>query len=169
MTSTKTRIDFQALKASVSMHDVLAHYGLLDTMTERKNGQQLVGPSPFRDGKSRTAFKVNPAQKCWYDFGLKQGGSVIDFVAVKEAVGIREAAERLVSWFGAAEEETAVDPSSTEASALDIYTQPPLDRAQVFFALALSALNELPEAERQQQTIRFAKALVLRLGALHHA
>ena len=167
MVSGKAHIDFQALKASVSMRDVLAHYGHLDRMEEKKNGTQLVGPSPFRDGKSRTSFKVDPAKECWYDFGLKQGGSVIDFVAVKEAVGIREAAERLVSWFGGESEteEASGDSAPGEASALEIFAQPPLDRAQVFFALSLSALAELDEAERQRQIVRFAKALVLKLTA----
>ena len=161
---TKPHIDFKALKSSISMADVLSRYGHLDRMEEKKNGTQLVGPSPFREGKSRTSFKVDPAKECWYDFGLKKGGSVIDFVAVKEGVGIREAAERLVGWF-AEDEKTPPDGSLVDASALDIFTLPPLDRAQVFFALSLSALAELDEGERQRQTIRFAKALLFKLEA----
>jgi DNA primase len=93
----KGYVAFDEVKRAVSMEAVLARYGLLDGLT--KKGQNLAGPCPFCQGKSSRQFQVNLAKNAWYCFGCKEGGNVLDFVAKREGVSVREAALMLDSWF----------------------------------------------------------------------
>lgn len=103
----KGYVPFDEVKRAVSIEVVLAHYELLEGLI--KKGQNLAGPCPFCKGKSARQFQVNPVKNAWYCFGCKQGGNVLDFVAKREGVGVREAALMLDSWFelGLAEVEAA--------------------------------------------------------------
>ena len=52
--------------------------------------------SPLQAEKT-ASFKVNPKLNTWYDFGLKQGGNIIDFVMIKWDKSFYEALEFLSS------------------------------------------------------------------------
>jgi len=50
--------------------------------------------SPFRDDQN-TSFKVDYRQNLWYDFGTREGGSIIDLVIKLENCAFHEAAAKL--------------------------------------------------------------------------
>ena len=91
-------IGFDALKQSVSMVQVLDHYGLLDRL--HRSGDSLSGACPIHAGHNKASFRVSTSRNCWICFGAcHAGGSIIDFVSRKEGVGIREAALLIQDWF----------------------------------------------------------------------
>ncbi|MGI8602820.1 MAG: CHC2 zinc finger domain-containing protein [Verrucomicrobiales bacterium] len=76
----KPYIDFGALKACVSMTQVLEHYGLMAQMRSIKNGESLEGPCPIHKGTKPDQFKVSTTKNCWNCFSdCKCGGNVLDF------------------------------------------------------------------------------------------
>jgi DNA primase len=90
-------VSFAEVKRAVSMEAVLAHYELFTSFT--KKGQNLAGPCPFSRAHSARQFQVNLSKNAWYCFGCKEGGNILDFVAKREKIGVREAALRLDAWF----------------------------------------------------------------------
>ena len=98
----KPYIDFAAIKAQVSITQVLEHYGLLGQMRSIRNGDGLEGPCPINKGSSDDNFKVSVSKNCWNCFGndCKCGGNVLDFVAKMEKVDAHEAAHLMNGWFG---------------------------------------------------------------------
>ena len=99
MTKTATRfVDFRAVKAAVTMEQVLAHYQLSERFKRSKDS--LSGPCPIHQGTNTTQFRVSLSKNCWNCFSeCKCGGNVLDFVAKMENVDPMEAANRLVEWF----------------------------------------------------------------------
>jgi len=99
MSKTETRyVDFRAVKAAVSMEQVLQHYGALDHF--KRGHDSLSGPCPIHLGTNPTQFRVSLSKNCWNCFGDCQGGgNVLDFVARMENVPTMEAANRIVDWF----------------------------------------------------------------------
>ena len=97
---SKPYIDFAAVKAAVTMTQVLEHYGLMASMTPKKGGEALEGPCPIHKGDSPDQFKVSIPKNCWNCFGdCKSGGNVLDFVAKMENCDPQEAAIRMNGWF----------------------------------------------------------------------
>jgi DNA primase len=92
-------IDFTELKRQVSIRDVLARYGLLDGLQEKKPGK-LVGPCPIHGGKNGTSFNVDVDKNVFHCFSECGGGNVLDLVMKIEGCTIREAGEKLADWFG---------------------------------------------------------------------
>src|SRR5437588_9851970 len=75
-------VDFKAVKAVVSMLQVLEHYGLAGSF--KRSGNSLSGPCPLHGGENRTQFRVSLEKNCWNCFGTcKGGGNILDFVARK--------------------------------------------------------------------------------------
>ncbi|TVM03348.1 MAG: hypothetical protein CV087_05635 [Candidatus Brocadia sp. WS118] len=92
-------VDFKTIKKSISMLQVLEHYGLAQTL--KGNGDSLSGPCPLHGGQTKGQFKVSTSKNCWHCFGqCKSGGNVLDFVSLKENIGIREAAIYLMERIG---------------------------------------------------------------------
>ena len=91
-------VDFKAVKAAVSMLQVLEHYGLAESF--KRSGNSLSGPCPLHGGQNRTQFRVSLDKNCWNCFGTcNGGGNILDFVAHKEGCSLREAALKLCDWF----------------------------------------------------------------------
>ncbi len=91
-------VGFNALKQSVSMTQVLDRYGLLEKL--HRSGDNLSGVCPVHHGHNPGQFRVSLSRNCWICFGdCSAGGSIIDFVARIEGVGIREAGLRIQEWF----------------------------------------------------------------------
>jgi DNA primase len=91
-------IGFDRVKQFVSMEQVLQRYGLLEKL--RRSGESLSGVCPVHRGHNPTQFRVNLSRNCWICFGdCHAGGSIIDFVARMERVGIRDAGLLLQDWF----------------------------------------------------------------------
>jgi DNA primase len=91
-------IDFTALKHNVSIEDVLARYGMLGGLQEKKPGR-LVGPCPIHGGKNGTSFNVDVEKNVFHCFSECGGGNVLDLVMKVEKCSIREAGEKLSDWF----------------------------------------------------------------------
>ncbi len=94
-------LDFKAIKAQVPIRDALARLGFLDELREKPGGK-LVGSCPIHGGRSGNSFHVDTSRNIWNCFGGCGGGNVLDLVAKAENCEIREAAEKLASWFNLA-------------------------------------------------------------------
>ena len=57
-------VDFKAVKAAVSMLQVLERYGLAEKF--KRSGDSLSGPCPLHDGQNPTQFRVSIGKNCWY-------------------------------------------------------------------------------------------------------
>jgi DNA primase len=121
-------VNFKAIKAAVTMEQVLQHYGLLDKF--KKGGDSLSGPCPIHKGSNPTQFRVSVSKNVWHCFSeCKHGGNVLDFIAKMEDVSIHAAAHKAIEWFNldpetmsAASEENEERPS--EASESDTTSAP---------------------------------------------
>lgn len=91
-------VDFKAVKAAVTMEQVLQHYSLLGQFKRR--GDSLSGPCPLHNGTNPTQFRVSISKNVWNCFSqCKGGGNVLDFVARKEEITVHAAALKLCEWF----------------------------------------------------------------------
>jgi DNA primase len=106
-------VDFHAVKAVVTMEQVLDHYGLTQQLTRK--GDTLNGPCPIHNGKNPTQFRVSLSKNCWNCFGeCKHGGNVLDFVSRMEPCDLLQAAHRLIEWFSLSIGEAGL-PSNAQA------------------------------------------------------
>ncbi|MCI0537350.1 MAG: CHC2 zinc finger domain-containing protein [Verrucomicrobiales bacterium] len=98
-TSKGDFVDFSRVKKSVTIVQILEHYGLPSKL--QQNGDKFTGPCPIHNGDNPTHFRVSISKNCWNCFGkCKRGGNILDFVSLKEGVSIREAALRIQKWLG---------------------------------------------------------------------
>jgi DNA primase len=112
-------VGFDVLKRSVSMVQILERYGLLDRL--HRSGDSLSGACPLHAGHNKTQFRVSISKNCWICFGdCHGGGSIVDFVARKEGIGIRDAALLIQDWFN-------LQPSATNAPQAPRTTSPDLE------------------------------------------
>jgi DNA primase len=97
-------VSFDAVKAQVSIEDVLRRYGLFDAL--KQQGAQRVGRCPFHTD-SQASFKVTLERNIWHCFGAcRRGSDVIDLVCAAEDITTghrthnrRQAALLLQEWF----------------------------------------------------------------------
>ncbi|KAB7645549.1 CHC2 zinc finger domain-containing protein [Polymorphobacter fuscus] len=99
------RIDIDALKASVSLADVVGRRVKL-----RRVGRELVGLCPFHDERT-PSFGVNDDKGMFHCFGCGANGDVVRFVMQSEGLSFLDAAR----WLGAGEW-PAVDPVTRQAA-----------------------------------------------------
>ena len=92
-------VSFKVLKETVSMSQLLEHYGLLSGF-KPQGTDGLAGACPLHGGTNPTQFKVSISKNCWHCFGGCRGGNVLDFVMAMEKVEVRQAALLLSQWFG---------------------------------------------------------------------
>ena len=91
-------VDFKAVKAAISMEQVLDHYSLLDKF--KRSGDSLSGPCPIHKGSNPTQFRVSVSKNIWHCFSkCKHGGNVLDFIAKMEQASIHAAALKTIEWF----------------------------------------------------------------------
>lgn len=90
-----TWIDFKAVKDAARFEPVLERYGLELT----KKGSELTGLCPFHED-SKPSFSVNTEKRLFHCFACKAKGNILDFVAKKEGVSVRRAAELVCEWLG---------------------------------------------------------------------
>ncbi len=118
----KKWVDFKSVKNAVSMEAVLRHYAV---KVYRANKDHVRGKCPLpthTSPASKLSFVVNTTKNVWScksDSCVagregKTGGNVLDFVAVMEKCSIREAAEKLASWF-AVQADIPLLPKAAEA------------------------------------------------------
>jgi DNA primase len=103
-----TFVDFKAVKAAITMEQLLTHYRLIDRFKHGKDS--LSGPCPIHDGSNPTQFRISISKNVWNCFSTcKRGGNVLDFIAAMEDVSIHAAALKAIQWFN-------LDPEAMSAS-----------------------------------------------------
>ena len=101
-------VDFKAVKAAITMEQVLEHYGLMDKF--KRGTDSLNGPCPIHGGSNPTQFRVSISKNIWNCFSeCKHGGNVLDFIARMDDVSIHAAALKAIEWFN-------LDPEAMSAS-----------------------------------------------------
>ena len=101
-------VDFKAIKAAITMEQVLQHYGLIDQF--KKVGDSLSGPCPIHKGSNPTQFRVSVSKNIWNCFSeCKHGGNTLDFITRMENVSIHAAAMKAIEWF-------SLDPGAMSAN-----------------------------------------------------
>ena len=84
-------IQYRELKQRVTIEQVLAHYKVPTT----KKGSQHVAECPFCTGTFKASFEKN----CFICFSCDAKGNILDFVAKKEGMSIKEAGYLLFATF----------------------------------------------------------------------
>jgi DNA primase len=91
-------VDFNAVRAAITMEAVLEHYGLLDRFTRK--GETLIGPCPIHKGSNPTQFHVSLEKNLWHCFSeCKHGGNALDFIMKMENLSVHAAALKAIDWF----------------------------------------------------------------------
>lgn len=107
-------VNFKAVKAAITLEQVLEHYDLLGQF--KRSGDSLSGPCPIHKGSNPTQFRVSISKNIWNCFSeCKHGGNVLDFIARMDNVSIHAAATRAIEWFHLDPEAMAAD-SEAEAA-----------------------------------------------------
>lgn len=83
-------MDRNQIIADNPIQSVIESYGIKLV----KKGAELAGLCPFHADKS-PSMRVNIAKQTWFCDPCQKGGSVIDFVSMKEGISISEAMQRL--------------------------------------------------------------------------
>ena len=125
MSKTKF-VDFKAVKAAITMEQVLTHYGILDKF--KPGTDSLNGPCPIHGGSNPTQFRVSISKNIWNCFSeCKHGGNVLDFIAKMDDVSIHAAALKAIEWFNLDSEAMSAgdgDEQSNEAQKADTTPAP---------------------------------------------
>jgi DNA primase len=96
--SKSSFVDFRAVKAAITMEQVLERYGLMDSF--KRSGDSLSGPCPIHKGSNPTQFRVSLSKNVWNCFSeCKHGGNTLDFIARMEKISIHAAATKAIEWF----------------------------------------------------------------------
>lgn len=143
----KEWVDFNAVKAAVTMQMVLDHYGINGLP---KSGEELRGPCPIHKGtRPSKTFTVNlrkNAFKC-FSTSCEARGNVLDFVAAMENCSVRDAALKLRDWFKVGESQSPSEHSEQQNTAAEvcrgIYEDPSGGRYEVISTAAM--LGDLQE------------------------
>lgn len=134
----KDWVDFQEVKAAVSVEMALAHYGVT---LRRVNKHSLRGACPLPihpKGSNQKSFGVSTGKNAWScqvpdcvasRIGRK-GGNVLDFVAVMEDCSIRDAALRLRDWFHVGEDVGEDDVPSEDVPDAEPTREEPVARRE---------------------------------------
>jgi len=109
MPKSSAYIDFAAVKAAVSLQQILDHYGLMPTLN-RSGTESLRGCCPIHKGTSPDQFCVTLSKNAWKCFSeCQHGGNQIDFVMRMENCSLHEAAWKMNDWFKLGLEKNATE------------------------------------------------------------
>lgn len=101
-------VDFRAVKAAITMEQLLGHYQILDQF--KRTGDSLNGPCPIHKGSNPTQFRVSTTKNIWNCFSdCEHGGNTLDFITKMEKCSIHAAALKAIEWFN-------LDPEAMSAS-----------------------------------------------------
>src|SRR5476651_2433482 len=106
-------VDFKAIKAAITMEQLLGHYHILDQF--KRTGESLNGPCPIHKGSNPTQFRVSTTKNIWNCFSdCEHGGNTLDFIAKMEKVSIHAAALKAIGWFNLDPEAMSVSDDKAE-------------------------------------------------------
>ena len=101
-------VDFRAVKAAITMEQLLGHYNILDQF--KRTGDSLNGPCPIHKGSNPTQFRVSTTKNLWNCFSdCEHGGNTLDFICKMEKCSVHAAALKAIEWFN-------LDPEAMSAS-----------------------------------------------------
>lgn len=134
-------LDFKQIKAKAQVKPVLERFGILEHLEER--GPELVGWCPLgREHGKADSFAFNVEKRSFQCFACKARGSVLDFIAKHQDIGLREAAKIALGILG---EEAAPPEGKPEAVKGRPYGKPARSEANA------------PKPETRRGTERTAK------------
>ena len=91
------KVDFQELKATISIEQVLAW---LSIDLKKTGAHQLRGVCPIHGGSNDRQFVVSTDKNLWHCFGdCHGGGDIIELVARMQKVSQKQAAEMIAAHF----------------------------------------------------------------------
>jgi len=112
MSKTKF-VDFRAVKAAITMEQLLQHYGILDQF--KRTGESLNGPCPIHKGSNPTQFRVSTTKNLWNCFSdCEHGGNALDFICKMEKCSVHAAALKAIEWFNLDPEAMAAGDDKAE-------------------------------------------------------
>jgi DNA primase len=127
-------VDFKAIKAAITMEQLLGHYHILDQF--KRTGDSLNGPCPIHKGSNPTQFRVSTTKNIWNCFSdCEHGGNTLDFIAKMEKCSIHAAALKAIEWFN-------LDPEAMAASDDKAETAEPKTSTPAPKPAARPAVNE---------------------------
>lgn len=94
---TKNWVDFKRIKGLVTVGHIVGHYHL---SLKPAKGSELIGSCPFHD-EEKPSFRMNTDKRVFHCFGCGAKGNMLDFIAKKEEVSIKQAALLASEWFDA--------------------------------------------------------------------
>ena len=142
-------VDFKAVKAAITMEQVLQHYGLLEKF--KRGTDSLNGPCPIHKGSNPTQFRVSLSKNIWNCFSeCKHGGNVLDFIAEMEKVSIHAAALKAIEWFNLNPEAMAANNDRDEPGE----TKPPAPKAAAK-PTSLPRPTPVPESSAPNTPLKF--------------
>ena len=122
MSKTKF-VNFRAVKAAITMEQLLGHYQILDQF--KRTGDSLNGPCPIHKGSNPTQFRVSTTKNIWNCFSdCEHGGNTLDFIVKMEKCSIHAAALKAIEWFNLDLEAMSASDGKAEAPA-EKAPQPP--------------------------------------------
>jgi len=108
-------VDFRAVKAAITMEQLLQHYGVLDQF--KRTGDSLNGPCPIHKGSNPTQFRVSTTKNLWNCFSdCEHGGNTLDFITKMEKCSIHAAALKAIEWFNLDPEAMAAGDDKADAA-----------------------------------------------------
>jgi len=114
MSKTKF-VDFRAVKAAITMEQLLGHYNILDQF--KRTGDSLNGPCPIHKGSNPTQFRVSTTKNIWNCFSdCEHGGNTLDFITKMEKCSIHAAALKAIEWFNLDPEAMTASDDNAEAA-----------------------------------------------------
>ena len=126
---------------------------------KKHQGNELWYKSPFRDEKT-ASFKIDVRQNLWHDFGMGEGGSVIDLVMQLRNIDFKTALTVLVSEFS----EDNLAPLKTEKSVFQKNRElPQAGKAQEIFIL--KAVKDFPFSENLEKYIVQERGIDLKVAS----
>ena len=98
METQKAWVDFNLIKAAVTMEMLIVQYGITGLA---RQGDELRGVCPIHQGKSKREFAINLTKNtfCCFAPACKVRGNVLDFVAKMEHCTVKDAALKIDEWF----------------------------------------------------------------------
>jgi DNA primase len=135
-------VDFKAVKAAITMEQLLQHYGIIDQF--KRGTDSLNGPCPIHKGSNPTQFRVSTTKNLWNCFSdCEHGGNTLDFICKMEKCSVHAAALKAIEWFN-------LDPEAMTASDNKSETAEPKTSAPAPKPAPRPAANEESSGGRPQ-------------------
>jgi DNA primase len=142
-------VDFRAVKAAITMEQLLGHYNILDQF--KRGTDSLNGPCPIHKGSNPTQFRVSLSKNIWNCFSdCEHGGNTLDFIAKMEKITIHAAAVKAIEWFNLDPE--AMSASENKMEAAESKVSAPVTKPA---ARSISLPKPTPESSAPNAPLKF--------------